>query len=181
MRARIALVAAPLAAGALLVPAIVGGAPSESQAFFEKALLEDDATTSGVKRLLRTDAGMVDPRSGFVDVTGDGKQDALVLVSTGGAGGTVAFYVFSTDGAKADAGEDPPLRVVHRLQSLYRATLRVSGQTVTVVEPAWRKGDDLCCPGKLREREYTWLGGDRNTFRRTADRTVDAPAAAETP
>ena len=72
--------------------------PTPSQTVFTKKLLDDPKTSAGVKRMLTTKSAIVDPRSGFVDVTGDGRQDALILVSTGGAGGAVALYVFSTHG-----------------------------------------------------------------------------------
>jgi hypothetical protein len=142
--------------------------PPDQQAVFTKLLLDDAGTSAGVKRLLRTGAGFVDPRSGFVDVTGDGRQDALVFVSTGGAGGSVAFYVLSTHG---QTGDKTTLKAIFRLQSLYRATLRLSGQTISVLEPHWSPGDDLCCPAKLRERDYEFVAKSV-TFRRTADHLV---------
>ena len=58
-----------------------------SQKVFTQKLLDDAKTSSGVKKMLTDKVAIVDPRSGFVDVTGDGRQDAVILVSTGGAGG----------------------------------------------------------------------------------------------
>jgi hypothetical protein len=58
-----------------------------------------------------------------------------------------------------------------RLQSLYRATFRINGQTLSVLEPRWSKGDDLCCPKKLRERDYQF-DAKRLTFVRRADHDV---------
>jgi hypothetical protein len=161
-------IAAVAAAG--LAPAAAGAAPTPSQTVFTQKLLDDAKTSPGVKRMLRSKAAIVDPRSGFVDVTGDGRQDALVLVSTGGAAGAVALYVFSTHGQAAggDAGQTS-LKVVFRLQSLNAASLRINGTTLSVLEPRWSKGDDLCCPDRLRERDYVFDAG-RLTFRRTADR-----------
>ncbi len=45
----------------------------------------------------------------------------------------------------------------------------ISGTTLSVLEPRWAKGDDLCCPKQLRERDYRF---DANalTFRRIADK-----------
>ena len=161
-----------LAAAAVCAPTTAPAEPSQSQTTFAARLLDDPATSAGVKRLLRTKAGMVDPRSGFVDVTGDGRQDALVLVTTGGAAGSVALYVFSTHGQSA-TGADTTLKVVFRLQSLYRATLRLGGTTLSVLEPRFRRGDDLCCPRTLRERDYRF-DAKRVTFVRVADHDVDA-------
>lgn len=166
MRACAAVIAA-VAAALVLAPA-AGTEPSQSQSFFRKALLEDAKTSAGVKRLLRTNAGIVDPRSGFVDVTGDERADALVFVTTNGAAGSVALYVFSTHGQ--DAGGD--LKVVFRSQSLHRATLKLAGTRFTIVEPRYAAGDDLCCPGRARQRDYTWQDS-RKAFARTDDRLVE--------
>src|SRR3954470_16278598 len=159
-------VAAVAAAG--LAPAVASAAPTPSQAVFTQKLLDDAKTSAGVKRMLRSKAAIVDPRSGFVDITGDGRQDALVVVSTGGAAGAVALYVFSTHG-QATGDEQTSLKVVFRLQSLSDASLRISGTTLSVLEPRWSKGDDLCCPKKLRERDYRF-DAKALTFRRVADK-----------
>jgi hypothetical protein len=162
-----------LALAALLttLACLPGGAradPTDSQKVFTQSLLDDPGTTAGIKRLLSTRAGIVDPRSGFVDVTGDGRQDALVLVTTGGAAGSVALYVFSTHG---QTGADTKLKVIFALQSLYRATLRLNGTTLSVLEPRYAAGDDLCCPAGLRERDYRFVAA-RAAFRRVADHDV---------
>jgi hypothetical protein len=141
-----------------------------SQKVFTQKLLDDPKTSAGVKKMLTAKTAIVDPRSGFVDVTGDGRQDALILVSTGGAAGAVALYVFSTHGQTTTGADDQTsLKVVFRLQSLYGASLRISGTTVSVLEPSYAKGDDLCCPDKLRERDYAF-DAKALTFRRTADK-----------
>jgi hypothetical protein len=162
------------AALALAVPAATatppaGAAPTPSQTVFTQKLLDDPATSSGIKKMLKSKQAIVDPRSGFVDVTGDGRQDALILVSTGGAAGAVGLYVFSTHGQSSS--DQTSLRAVFRLQTLDDASLRISGTTVSVLEPRWAKGDDLCCPSKLRERDYTF-DAKALTFRRTADTTT---------
>jgi hypothetical protein len=155
--------------GALAVPAATQAEPTTSQTVFTQKLIADGATSANVKKLLQGKSGIVDQRSGFLDVTGDGRQDALVLVSTQGAAGTVALYVFSTHGQKADAtGDQTSLKVLFRLQSLYRATLRISGTTLSILEPSYAKGDDLCCPKRLRERDYRF-DATKLTFVRIAD------------
>ncbi|MCW3003991.1 MAG: hypothetical protein JWQ20_3289 [Conexibacter sp.] len=168
-RARATLLPLALLAAVALPAAAAQADPTASQKVFTQKLLDDPATSAGVKRLLTTKAAIVDPRSGFVDVTGDGRQDALVLVSSTGAAGAVALYVFSTHGQKADTSNDQTsLAVVFRLQSLVRATLRISATTLSILEPRYAKGDDLCCPQKLRERDYAF-DAKKLTFLRTAD------------
>jgi hypothetical protein len=174
MRRARRLTVLPLAAIAALaapggVATVARAEQTPSQKVFTQKLLDDPKTSAGVKRMLTTKTAIVDPRSGFVDVTGDGRQDALILVSTGGAAGAVALYVFSTHGQVTTGGNDQTsLKVVFRLQSLYAASLRISGTTVSVLEPHYAKGDDLCCPEKLRERDYAF-DAKSVTFRRTAD------------
>src|ERR1700745_4251116 len=88
--------------------------PKTAQDLFAPVLLKDASTTSGVKRLLRTNAGFVSPMPTFADLTGDGKTDAVVTVENGGAAGAVAAYVLTLDGSSNGA-----LRVGLRLQYLY--------------------------------------------------------------
>jgi hypothetical protein len=87
-------------------------------------------------------------------------------VATPGAAGAVAGYVLTADGSRAGR-----LRVVFGSQTEYRLRLRLEGATLTLAVPAWREGDDLCCPSRLRERDYVWSAGVRRFVRR-AVRTV---------
>jgi hypothetical protein len=143
-----------LSAGAALVLSAGSSSAeqSKSQALFRKTLLDDPKTTSAVKGLLTDGGGFVAPDIAFADVTGDQRSDALVLVESGGAAGAVAFYVFSTDGKAADS----PLRAIFRSQRLYRATVASEGTTVKLRTPKYAKGDEVCCPAKITQKEYTW-------------------------
>lgn len=148
-----ALATLALSAGAVLVSSTGSPAePTKSQEFFKKTLLDDAKTTAAVKRLLEDGGGFVAPDAVFADITGDGRSDALVLVETGGVAGAVAFYVFSTDGESAESD----LRAVYRSQRLYRATVQPEGATVKLRTPKYVEGDDICCPAKITQREYTW-------------------------
>jgi hypothetical protein len=173
MPIRRVLLVLPLAAAAVSAATLgahpAAAEPTPSQKVFTQKLLDDPGTSAGIKKMLRSKAAIVDPRSGFVDVTGDGRQDALILVSTGGATGEIGLYVFSTHGQTAGADEQTSLKVVFRLQSLDDASLRLNGTTLSVLEPRWSKGDDLCCPRKLRERDYRF-DAKALTFRRIADK-----------
>jgi hypothetical protein len=153
-RLLLAVLLSPLLAvgAALLLSAGSSAAPSESQKLFEKTLLDDPKTTSAVKQLLTGGGGFVAPEIVFSDITGDGRSDALVLVENGGVAGAVAFYVFSTDGEAADS----PLRAVFRSQRLWRAGVEPAGTTLKLRTPKYAEGDDVCCPAKIAQREYTW-------------------------
>jgi hypothetical protein len=135
------------------------------QALFERLVVEDSRTTATVRALLQTDAGFVGAPA-FADLTGDGRMDAVAAVRLPGAAGTVAVYVFSSDGREADR-----LRAVFRSQLLYRARTRISGATLTVAQPRWARGDDLCCPAARTERDYVWTARTR-TLRRAGDERV---------
>ena len=74
--------------GAAPGAALAQGSP---QRFFRKALLADARTTPTVRAALRSGAVFVDPAPLLtVDLTGDGRADAVVPVLTGGAAGTIA-------------------------------------------------------------------------------------------
>ena len=138
------------------------------QALFRTVLLADAGTASGVKRLLRTNAGFVSAAPVFADLTGDGKSDAVVTVENGGAAGAVAAYVLTAEGsAKGD------LRVAFRTQALYQGRVRVSGPTLTVTLPRYVRGADVCCATRAIERDYAWDAA-KKTFTWRATRTVTA-------
>lgn len=163
-------VLAAAAAGALVLaqpdPPESRAEPSASQTLFRRTLIADPGTKTAIKRLLSDRGGIVAPAIAFTDLTGDGREDAVVRVDAGGAAGTVAVFLLSTDGQ-----EEGPLRVVYRSQSLYRAVVRAAQGALTVRTPEWERGDDVCCPAMQRERTYTWSGQAR-TLRRRGDRVV---------
>src|SRR3954451_9922983 len=128
-------------AAALALPAASAAAQStppaqtQAQALFEDLIVKDARTTAGVRQLLQSDAAFVGAQPVFSDLTGDGRMDAVVQVRMPGAAGTVAVFVFSSDGTRANR-----LRAVFRSQALYRATARVAGGALTISQPDWAKG-----------------------------------------
>jgi hypothetical protein len=161
--ALIALGAVAAAGGAQSPPAPTTGSP---QTFFRDLLLADPATKPAIVDLLR-DGGFVNPRVRFADLTGDGRADAVVRVSSAGSAGDVALYVFSADGAA-----DGKLRAVYRKQALYRIELTISDTDVIYRVPRYATGDELCCPHKLLERTAQW-DADRKVMKTTDTREVD--------
>ncbi len=145
------------------------------QALFRDVLLKDANTTSGVKRLLRTNAGFVSPDPTFADLTGDGKSDAVVTVENGGAAGVVAAYVLTGEGSASGA-----LRVALRNQSLYRGSVRISGTTVTIVDPTYARGDDVCCARHATERDYAWDAAAKGFTRRATREVTVGPTSTGT-
>jgi hypothetical protein len=164
----IAVIAALAVLGAPTAAQAQDPAPDQDvspQGLFGDVIARDERTTTAVKRLLASGAGFVSPRA-FADLTADGKEDAVVTVATPGAAGAVAGYVLSADGSGSGR-----LRVVFSSQTEYRLRMSLEGVTLTLAVPEWRRSDDLCCPSRVRERDYAWSTGARRFVRR-AVRTV---------
>jgi hypothetical protein len=157
---------APLLALALPGAAAAQAPPERPQALFERLVVDDARTSATVKALLQSDAGYVGTPA-FADLTGDGRMDAVVSVRIPGAAGTIAVYVFSSDGTDADR-----LRAVFRRQALYRGSPRIAATTLTVAEPRWARGDDVCCPAARTERDYVWAPRTRTMRRAGGERVV---------
>lgn len=126
------------------------------QEIFTRLILDDKDTSSTVVSELRSKRVFVDPQVVFADVTGDRKADGIAQVDSGGASGTIAVYVFSSDGVKPGADGKSALRAIYRSQSLYRATVRTTGTTLLVRTPIWKGGDEICCPSSQKQRNLTW-------------------------
>jgi hypothetical protein len=146
----------PCLAAALALPAAAAAqstppAQTQAQALFEDLIVKDARTTAGIRQLLQSDAGFVGAQPTFADLTGDGRMDAVVTVRMPGVAGTVAVFVFSSDGTRSNR-----LRAVLRSQALYRATTRIAGAALTITQPEWSNGDDLCCPADRSDRQYAW-------------------------
>ena len=86
----------------------------------------------------------------FADLTGEGKDDAVVTVASGGSAGVIALYVFS-------AGSGKDLQIVYRNQRLYRAAAQINpGPALVYLLPQYADGDELCCPSAYRQTELKW-------------------------
>ena len=157
---------------ALLSSGGSSAAPTKSQALFKKTLLADAKTTSAIKDLLGAGGGIVAPDITFADVTRDGRSDAVVLVDTGGVGGAVALYVFSTHGE----AQESDLRAIYRSQRLYRADVEVADATLIIRTPRFVEGDDVCCPAKVVRRVYAWSDGNK-TLRLRSSEEIDRPTS----
>ena len=152
---RARLILAALVVAALLAPA-VAVAKDQTQQFFEQKLLADKKTSKAIKELLRSGGGFVEKKVGFHDLTGDKRDDAVVRVNSGGAGGAVAVYVFSTANKKGGK-----LKVIFRSQSLTRVSTRTSKGVLSYTSALYEPGDELCCPSHLTRSSLGWDKEDR--------------------
>ena len=154
-----------VAAAAAVAAGVASSEPTRSQTFFRDHLLDDRRTAAPIKQALRDGTAFVDRRITFVDLTRDGKEDAVVRVQSGGAAGAVAVYVFSTDGARS-------LRAAHRAQRLRRASTRIEDGVLAYRTAEYEPGDELCCPTALRETELRW-DAERDRFAVEARRDIE--------
>lgn len=150
-----------------MIAAPAGAKLSPAQKLFTEKLLESGQVARSIKVTLKK-GGFVSRSVLFADLTGEGKDDAVVTVDSGGSAGIVALYVFS-------AGTGRELKIVYRNQRLYRAMARVNpGPALVYVLPQWKAGAELCCPSSFRETELKWSAAKKR-FGVSKRRTV-APA-----
>jgi hypothetical protein len=147
-------------------PAAAQTATGTPQALFTRLIEQDARAAKEIRDGLRAQRIFVDADVTFTELTGDGRQDAIALVDSGGAGGTVAVFVFSADGAKG-------LRPIYRNQRLYRALASTQGQTLLVRTPRYGAADDLCCPPAFVQRSLTWSAAAKRLVLRSTQ-TVPA-------
>jgi hypothetical protein len=153
MRRAWALAAALASASGLAFATPAGAERTPTQGFFTSRLLADKATSDEIKSLLRSGNAFVDPSVKFTELTGDKRADAVVRVQTGGAAGTIALYVFSTDTGK---GKNAPLSVVFRTESLERAETRIRAGVLRYRTARYAAGDERCCPTTVAESRLRW-------------------------
>lgn len=158
VRSAAAVAGALLGAATWLVPA--HAEPTRSQTFFRSQILADNATSEEVVDLLRGGGGFVDKQITFADLTGDGRQDAVVRVQSGSAAGILAVYIFTTDGQN----QSDTLRVRFRRQRLVRASTRVRSRRLSYRTRSYAAGDELCCPTVTMEHDVRW-DDERGRFR----------------
>jgi hypothetical protein len=103
----------------------------------------------------------------YADLTGDGSDEAIVPVGSGGEGGNIAVFVFGY----GEGGLAALLRAEPQNESIQAEV--VDGQLVTT-EPVYGPDDPLCCPSELRNVTYGWNGTD---LLQTSEETVPAGEA----
>jgi hypothetical protein len=155
MSRRAAATALAALAGLLAAAAPAGAAQTPTQRFFTERLLADKGTSDEIVSMLRSGEAFVDRSVRFRELTGDKRDDAVVRVQTGGAAGTIALYVFSTDTGKGKA-KNRPLGVVFRTESLERAQTRIRDGVLRYRTARYAPGDEVCCPSAEAESRLRW-------------------------
>ncbi len=112
----------------------------------------DLASEPGVAEFLGTTGGAVDAdRILYADLTGDGNDEAVVPVSSGGEGGDIAVFVIGYVNGGLEA-----LLLAQPAESSMTAAIE-NGQLVTA-EGVGAPGDPFGFPSQLLRRYYTWNG-----------------------
>lgn len=88
----------------------------------------------------------------YTDLTGDGVDEAVVPISSGGTMGDIAFLVLTTDGA----GTKTLLREYPTDQT--GLAIAVKDGKVVMTQPVPGPDDPLCCPSFLKHTTYGWNG-----------------------
>ena len=98
----------------------------------------------------------------FEDLTADGREEAVVIVESGGTAGDVGVAVYAlVEGAPAEL-------FFSRLAG--RVEVRLG--FVVILEGVYENDDPRCCPSRLRELAYGWDGA---AFTLASEQVVDNP------
>lgn len=100
----------------------------------------------------------------YVDLTGDGVDDAVVPISSGGEGGELAVFVFGY-------GPDGLSELLRVIPENGLKDNVVDGK-LTITEPVFAPGDPMCCPSQLRVTTYGWNGSDLVVEDQRTEQTV---------
>ena len=113
--------------------------------------LESDSSVQAL--LEETNGEYVQENVIYADVNGDGIDDAVVPIGSGGTLGNVAFVVLSP----TQDGTFELLREVPS-QSGGGVALDVVEGKILMIEPVFGPDDPECCPSLLRMTTYAWNG-----------------------
>jgi hypothetical protein len=126
---------------------------------------EDLTQQEGLQSFLTGSNGVVDPsRITYADLTEDGAEEAVVPVGSGGEGGDIAVFVYTSSNGPVEQ----LLRILPESGSL---TAEVQGADLIVREPSFAEGDPMCCPSQLVVTTFRWNG---DTLSQASQETVPA-------
>lgn len=113
--------------------------------------------------------GEIEPkRVTYADFTGDGKEEALVVVESGGTAGDLGAAVYRLEAGRASvlAWIDRPGHIELRL-----ANAGPNSALIVVQQGIYASGDANCCPSRIREMALRW---DGTAFQIFGDQTLPA-------
>jgi hypothetical protein len=101
----------------------------------------------------------------YVDLTGDGVEEAVAVVESGGTLGDIGVGVFRAQGAALS------LAYFRKLGG----RVEIRGSAILLIEGAPAPGDAACCPAQLKETTIEWRG---TVFEVTSERVVPNPTSS---
>lgn len=107
----------------------------------------------------------------FADLTGDGAEEAVVPIGSGGTAGDIAYFVYTIR-----EGQLTLLLPVVPESGRVRVELDAQGR-LTDREPVYGPDDPECCPSRVRTRVYEWDGARL----RVASEREEPASGAKTP
>ncbi len=111
---------------------------------------EDLTQQAELRDFLASSGGEVNPEKiEYGDLTGDGVDDAVVPVASGGEGGDIAVFVL---GYQPDG-----LKVLLRLET-GRLKAKIEDGGLETLGPSYIEGDPICCPSQFLRTFYVWDG-----------------------
>ena len=114
----------------------------------------DLASVADVKSVIASTGGSyLQDEVTYADVTGDGIDEAIVPIDSGGTAGDVAFLVLTPSAS----GTKTLLKLVAASGSGGLAVAAEGGQIV-MTQPLYGPEDPNCCPASLRKTTYVWNG-----------------------
>jgi hypothetical protein len=182
--------AALLVAIALAVAACGGGSDDNDDPTPTSAPIETTEPTSGPSDAIRSVelqsapavAGFIDEIGGtyvqgnvlYADVTGDGAEDAVIPLSSGGTLGDVGFIVASLSGDQVEGTLSVDAR-----EFGVAVSIGEDGKLVSV-EPVPGPDDPECCPSQVRTTIYAG-DGDRGLTVESSEITANPAGGPKTP
>ncbi len=144
--------------------ALAGGFPAQS-------LRDVDWRSAPVMDEIRKHFGdgLIEPRRvAYIDFTGDGREEALVIVESGGTAGDLGAAVY-----RLEAGRAGILAWIDRTGSFeLRLPNAGPGAALIIVKQGiFGPGDANCCPSRIRETALRW---DGSTFAVFGEQTLPA-------
>lgn len=143
--------------------------PADASAIRGVDIAADPATTTEIQRL---GSGSVNANEiVYADLTGDGRDEAVVPISSSGTLGNIAYLVFTLDKGKTK---------VILTRTLDRSTpsgLKMDVENGQLVETVGEYGPDnpLCCPSVLRKTYFQWNGSELSVEREERQQQPPGP------
>ena len=127
-------------------------APAETPTPAPDIRQQDVSRLSGISQFIASSGGRVaKDLITYVDLTGDGVDEAVVPIGSTGEGANIAVFVYGY----GPAGLSELLRVIPESGSVKD---NIANGKLTITEPVFAPGDAMCCPSQLRVSTYRWNG-----------------------